>query len=56
MLREYLQVRMVEFLFEDIFRIDRLNPDGKKFDKGTYFLMLIALLLQPFSLFFSVAH
>ncbi|KAB1219436.1 Membrane-associated 30 kDa protein, chloroplastic [Morella rubra] len=32
-LRAYLQVRMVEFLFEDIFRIDRLNPDGKKFDK-----------------------
>uniref|UniRef100_A0A7N2RCE8 Uncharacterized protein n=1 Tax=Quercus lobata TaxID=97700 RepID=A0A7N2RCE8_QUELO len=24
---------MVEFLFEDIFRIERLNPDGKKFDK-----------------------
>lgn len=27
---------MVEFLFEDIFRIERLDPDGKKFDKGIY--------------------
>jgi hypothetical protein len=30
------QVRMVEFLFEDIFRVERLDPDGKKFDKGIY--------------------
>lgn len=26
--------RMVDRLFEDIFQILRLNPDGKKFDKG----------------------
>ncbi|KAF3451021.1 hypothetical protein FNV43_RR07110 [Rhamnella rubrinervis] len=26
---------MAEFLFEDIFKIERLNPDGKKFDKVT---------------------
>ncbi|KAJ9558036.1 hypothetical protein OSB04_012650 [Centaurea solstitialis] len=25
--------RMVETLFEDIFRVDRLDPDGKKFDR-----------------------
>ncbi|KAA8527263.1 hypothetical protein F0562_034640 [Nyssa sinensis] len=25
--------RMVETLFEDIFKVDRLDPDGKKFDK-----------------------
>ncbi|KAI3732570.1 hypothetical protein L1987_63776 [Smallanthus sonchifolius] len=24
---------MVETLFEDIFRVDQLDPDGKKFDK-----------------------
>ena len=26
--------RMVETLFEDIFRVDQLDPDGKKFDRG----------------------
>lgn len=26
---------MVELLFDDIFKIERLNPDGKKFDKVT---------------------
>ncbi|XP_030940057.1 DNA-directed RNA polymerases II, IV and V subunit 8B-like [Quercus lobata] len=31
--RRGLQVTIVEFLLEDIFRIERLNPDGKKFDK-----------------------
>lgn len=26
--------RMGELLFDDIFRVERVNPDGKKFDKG----------------------
>lgn len=26
---------MVETLFEDIFRVDTIDPDGKKFDRGT---------------------
>lgn len=27
---------MVEHLFEDIFIVTRLDPDGKKFDKGNF--------------------
>ena len=26
---------MVELLFEDIFTLTRIDPDGKKFDKGS---------------------
>lgn len=25
---------MLEFLLDDIFEVERLDPDGKKFDKG----------------------
>lgn len=28
---------MVELLFEDIFTLTRIDPDGKKFDKGLRF-------------------
>ncbi|PQQ03939.1 DNA-directed RNA polymerases II and V subunit 8A-like [Prunus yedoensis var. nudiflora] len=28
-----LSVRMVDFLFDDIFTIEKVDPDGKKFDK-----------------------
>jgi hypothetical protein len=46
-----LQARMVEFLFEDIFRIERLDPDGKKFDKGIFVPRCIySFLLETFSL------
>jgi hypothetical protein len=29
-----LLTNMGELLFDDIFRVERVNPDGKKFDKG----------------------
>lgn len=29
-----LSVRMVDFLFDDIFTLEKVDPDGKKFDKG----------------------
>lgn len=29
-----LEQEMVEHLFEDIFTVTRLDPDGKKFDRG----------------------
>lgn len=31
----FAAAKMVETLFEDIFRVEGLNPDGKKFEKGT---------------------
>lgn len=34
-LSQKISPRMAEFLFEDVFKIDQLNPDGKKFDKVT---------------------
>lgn len=30
-----ITLKMAEFLFEDIFKIEKLNPDGKKFDRVT---------------------
>ena len=33
-------VRMGELIFDDIFKVQRVNPDGKKYDKG----MLLVLL------------
>ena len=30
----FLNRKMVEHLFEDIFTVTRLDPDGKKFDRG----------------------
>ena len=27
-------VRMGELIFDDIFKVQRVNPDGKKYDKG----------------------
>ena len=35
-------------LFEDIFVVDKLDPDGKKFDKGKIFNLSFAfILLSP---------
>ncbi|RWW87774.1 hypothetical protein BHE74_00003374 [Ensete ventricosum] len=38
---------MVELLFEDIFTLTRLDPDGKKFDKG---------MIHSFTIFEYVMH
>ncbi|XP_068635572.1 DNA-directed RNA polymerases II and V subunit 8A-like isoform X2 [Aristolochia californica] len=37
---------MVDFLFEDIFTLTKLDPDGKKFDKGDKFTMVLAPTLS----------
>lgn len=37
---------MVETLFQDIFRVTGLDPDGKKFDKGNSFFWLNAILFE----------
>lgn len=34
-----LQMASSIIMFEDIFVVDKLDPDGKKFDKGTHFLL-----------------
>lgn len=45
----YSIVNMATELFEDIFEVRQLNPDGKKFDKGmllsTLLLFILLLLL-----------
>lgn len=52
---------MGDFLFEDIFTLTRLDPDGKKFDKGLDFgLKLVCLrfyvsFLVIFGLYFNDA-
>lgn len=35
---------MVDVLFDDAIKVERLDPDGKKFDKG---MLLEASLLVP---------
>lgn len=35
---------MIEVLFDDAIKVDRLDPDGKKFDKGMF---MEASLLVP---------
>lgn len=30
---------MVDFLFDDIFSVEELNPNKEKFDKGTLFMV-----------------
>ena len=34
-------------LFEDIFVVDKLDPDGKKFDKGEIFNLSFAFFVIP---------
>jgi cobalamin biosynthesis protein CobD/CbiB len=37
---------MVEFLLEDIFRVEKVNPDDKKlFEKGTLIIIIIIFLV-----------
>lgn len=38
---------MATELFEDIFEVRQLNPDGKKFDKGALYSLLFVLVLSP---------
>lgn len=45
-------LRMVDRLFEDIFEVLRLNPDGKKFDKGI--IIIICFLRFYASKLFSL--
>lgn len=39
-------LRMVETLFQDIFRVKGLDPDGKKFDKGEDSVNYLLLFLE----------
>lgn len=39
---------MVELLFEDIFTLEALDPDGKKLDKGSLSLLYIAYGFNTF--------
>jgi hypothetical protein len=39
---------MVEYLFDENFSVSRLDPDGKKFDKGNLSLALFStVILSP---------
>lgn len=53
-MRDQLLVEMVDVFFDDAIKVDRLDPDGKKFDKGM-FMEASLLVLCRFS-FLSVDH
>lgn len=38
---------MATELFEDIFEVRQLNPDGKKFDKGECALLRLCVAVAP---------
>lgn len=38
---------MATELFEDIFEVRQLNPDGKKFDKGEWMLLRVSVAAAP---------
>ena len=45
--------RMSELLFDDVFKVDNVDPDGKKYDKGTCISLSLSLSWKPcFSLLF----
>ena len=44
--------RMGEFLFDDIFKVEEVDPEGKKYDKGMLFLACFSINCTFFGFFF----